>query len=50
MIEELQKRLKILEKAKDNPKLQALENELCTRDILYWFRNYVYTDKNSNLY
>lgn len=46
----LEARIAMLNKCRDNPQLQAIENELCTRDILYWFRNYCYTDKNTNLY
>ena len=50
MQETLEQRIKVLEKCKSNPQLQAIENELCFRDILYWFRNYTYTDKNNSLY
>lgn len=48
--EETEKRIKLLAKAKDNPKLQGIEMEMCKRDILYWCREYVYTDKNSALF
>lgn len=48
--EETEKRASLLLKAKNNPKLQWLEIERCKRDILYWCRNYVYTDKNSALF
>lgn len=50
MLAEIQKRVTLLAKAKDNLQLQSIEMELCRRDILYWFRNYVYTDKNNSLY
>lgn len=50
MKEELQKRVNLLTKAKSNIQLQEVENELCKRDILYRFKNYVFTDKNSKLY
>jgi hypothetical protein len=46
----LEKRVKLLAKCKESPELQAIEKELCTRDILYFFRNYLYTDKNTNLF
>lgn len=46
----LEERIEILEKAKNNKKLQEVEKEMCKRDILYYFKNYVYTDKNSSLY
>ncbi len=39
----LQQRALILQKAKDNPQLQAAINEYCSRDILYWFNNFAYT-------
>jgi len=48
--EETEKRVALLKKAKDKPKLQAIEIEMCKRDILYWCREYVYTDKNSTLF
>lgn len=48
--EETEKRIKLLAKAKDNPKLQGIEMEMCKRNILYWCKNYVYTDKNSALF
>lgn len=47
---ETEKRVKLLSKAKDNLKLQWLEIELCKRNILYWCKNYVHTDKNSALF
>lgn len=46
----LEKRIKLLAKCKESPELQAIETELCTRDILYFFREYLYTDKNTNLF
>lgn len=48
--EETEKRIKLLAKAKDNPKLQGIEMEMCKRNILYWCKEYVYTDKNSALF
>jgi len=50
MNEEILKRVTLLAKAKTSPELQAVEIESCRRDILYWFKNYAYTDRNSNLY
>ena len=50
MKEILQNRIHLLDKARENPELQQLEIELCKRDILYRFKNYTYTDKNTSLY
>jgi len=47
---ELENRVNLLYKAKNNIDLQNIENELCRRDILHFFRNYLYTDKNKNLF
>ncbi len=44
------KRTQLLIKAKNNVKLQSIEIEMCKRDILYFCREYVYTDKNSALF
>lgn len=43
-------RTNLFVKAKDNLELQKIELQLCKRDILYRFDNYVYTDKNTSLY
>ena len=48
--EETEKRIKLLKKAKTSTVLQWVEMELCKRDILYWCREYVHTDKNSTLF
>lgn len=48
--EETEKRIKLLAKAKDNPKLQGIEMEMCKRSPLYWFKNYSYTDRNAELF
>ena len=50
MKEILQERVEFLIKAKNNPELQNLEIELCKRDILHFFKNHLYTDKNKNLF
>ena len=50
MKEILAESVKILEKAIVSIELQELEKELCRRDILYWFKNYAYTDRNASLY
>jgi len=50
MNEEILKRVTLLAKAKTSPELQAVEIESCRRDILYWFKNYAYTDKNKTIY
>lgn len=46
----LEQRIKLLEACAESKELQAIEVETCTLDIQYRFSNYVYTDKNSNLY
>lgn len=50
ILQECDKRLHFLIKSRNNPQLQALEMDMCTNDILHWFKNHVYTDKNTNLY
>ena len=50
MEEELKKRLDLIVKAKDSPELQGIEIQTCKLDILYRFRNYAVTDKNTTLY
>lgn len=47
---EVEKRLQLLSKAKNNPKLQSVEIEMCRRNIFHWFDNYVYTDRNKTLF
>ncbi len=46
----IRQRTVMLSKCKDNPELQAIEIAICKKDILYWFRNYMYTDKNAKLF
>lgn len=48
--ENYKERLLILSKAKDNELLQKVEIEHCKKDILYYFKYYVWTDKNKTLY
>jgi hypothetical protein len=43
-------RIFLLNKALNDTVLQNIEIELCTRDILYFFRNYLYTDKNDTFF
>jgi hypothetical protein len=50
MEEIIRSRVQLLQQAKEKPELQSIEYELCRKDILYFFRNYLYTDKNTNLY
>lgn len=50
MHEEMLKRQKILLEASKNKDLQSDIVELCKRDILFWFRNFVYTDKNTRYF
>ena len=47
---EMLKRTNMLQKAKDSKELQEHLYELCRRDILYWFRNFAYTDKNTRMF
>lgn len=46
----LKERVELLAKAKSNPKLQALEIEMCRRNPLYFFNTYLYTDKNKTIF
>ena len=50
MLQTLLDRAKVIEDCKTSPELQHAFFELCKKNILYWFRNFVYTDKNSTLY
>jgi len=50
MKEVLAKRIKILETAETTPFLRDIELEACRRDVLYFFDNYLYTDRNTNLF
>lgn len=47
---EMLRRNNMLQKAKDSKELQEHLYELCRRDILYWFRNFAYTDKNTRMF
>lgn len=48
--ENLLERVQILSKSKNNSMLQGIEIELCTRDILYFFKYYLYTDRNDTFF
>ena len=50
MKEIIEYRIKLLDKCKKSDELQAIELTCCKNDILYWFKNYVYTDRNPHLY
>ena len=50
MEQELERRVQLLIDAKDHPKLQAVEKEACKLDILYFFNNYLYTERNSTFF
>lgn len=50
MQEILIQRVAILEKAMNNKELQDIEIELCRRDILYFFKNYLWTDRNPTFF
>lgn len=45
--ENLEARAKLLLNCKNNTKNQELVKEKCRRDILFFFENFLYTDKNS---
>jgi hypothetical protein len=47
---ELKQRVELLAKAKKEPKLQAIEIEMCKRDPIYFFNTYLNTDKNKTLF
>ena len=46
----LEERVLLLERASKNKQLQEIEMEMCRREPMHFFNNYLYTDKNSNLY
>ena len=46
----LEYRIKLLYEASKNQQLQKIEIESCKQDILYFCNNYLYTDRNGNLY
>ena len=50
MQKEMEKRVHLLEVAQSNRDLQEIEKATCTQDIMYFFKNYLYTDKNASLY
>ena len=50
MEEIIANRIKLLAKANQLPQLQAIEMESCRKDILYFFRNYLVTDKNKTIF
>lgn len=50
MQEILESRIILLDKASKNVWLQQIELETCKQDIMYFFYNYLYTDRNWNLY
>ncbi len=50
MLEEITKRIDLIRKANNRPMVQAIEMENCRIDILYWFKNYAWTDKNTSLF
>ena len=48
--QEIDKRILLLTKASDNPEFQAFELECCRTDIVYRYKNYVWTDTNTSLF
>lgn len=47
---DIQKRLLLLDKCKDNRDLQLIEIETCKRDPIYFFNTYLYTEKNKTFF
>jgi len=47
---EMLRREKMLSEASNNKDIQASLYELCKRDILFWFKNFIFTDKNSRYF
>lgn len=43
-------RVKLLDKAKNNKLLQDVEIATCKQDILYFFKNYLYTNRNDTIF
>jgi len=50
MYDILRERVELLMRYNADSTLQAIEKALCKADILYFFRNYLYTDKNTTLF
>jgi hypothetical protein len=50
MEENLRERVLLLSRARNNKSLQNIEIELCRRDIIYFFKMYLYTDKNDTFF
>ena len=50
MLQALQDRAIMITESNNSPELHPVFYDLCSKDILYWFRNFVYTDRNSTLY
>jgi hypothetical protein len=50
MDREIAHRLDIRVKAMDSEDLQGVEIASCKQDILYWFKHYAWTDRNTSLF
>lgn len=50
VIEEISRRAEELLLCKQDKKRQAYVMELCRRDIIFFFNNFVYTEKNATLF
>ena len=50
MHQEMSKRCKLIEEANKSVELQNDLFEMCKRDILFRFRNFAYTDKNTRMF
>lgn len=50
MQQEMLRRADMLQRAKISTELQEHLFEKCKRDILFWFRNFAYTDKNTRMF
>jgi len=50
MKQEMIRRAKLLEEAKDFDDVKSFLYQKCKDDILFWFRNFTYTDKNDRMF
>lgn len=50
MIETIQQRIRLLARASQNADLRHIEIALCRADIMHFFNNYLYTDRNDSLF
>jgi len=50
ILEEIARRSILMQTCIKNSTLIEIELSACKQDILYWFKNYAWTDKNDSLY